>query len=64
MRIPMLHTPLAAGLVSSLVGKSSATAYTEMRTTEAPKHVPHAIPIAVNTPNDKTQSHLTRTWRE
>ena len=41
MTIPMPHTPSAVGLVSSLGGESSATAQTEMHTSEAPKHVPH-----------------------
>ena len=38
----MLHTPSAAGPVSSLIGESSVTTQTAMHTTEAPKHVPHA----------------------
>ena len=42
MKIPMLHTLSATGLVSSLNGESSATAQTVMHTNEAPKHVPRA----------------------
>ena len=40
MRIPMLHTHSAAGMVSLLVDESSVTAQTEMHTNKAPKHVP------------------------
>ena len=36
----MLHTPSAAGQVSSLAGESSETAQTEMHTNKAPKHAP------------------------